>query len=317
MAGIAASSPTLTTAPSAQQQGFVRRHPVVAYFCLTSAISWGSVLWIVGGPGRIPGTPEEIVALFPAVYLATVAGPSLAGIAMTGLVAGSAGLRELVARLVRWRVGAGWYAVALLTAPLSVVVTLLALSLASPTFLPGFLTTGGKAFGPGGLITGADFGLVVGLGLATGFLEELGWTGFAIPRLRPRHGVFAIGVLVGFLWGAWHFLSNLAGSDISPGAPPLALSLPVLLFSFLPPYRVLMVWVYDRTGSLLVSVLMHASLVTFWLVATPPGIAGVPLMIWYVAWAAALWGAVAAVRVANRRSPSSPQDSRALEPAGA
>jgi uncharacterized protein len=60
-----------------------------------------------------------------------------------------------------------------------------------------------------------------------------------------------------------------------------------------------MVWVYDRTGSLLVAMLMHASLVVFWLISTPPGIAGVPLVTWYLAWAAVLWVGVAAVAVAN------------------
>ena len=93
-------------------------------------------------------------------------------------------------------------------------------------------------------------------------------------------------------------------SDTSSGALFLALFLAVLLFSFLPPYRVLMVWVYDHTGSLLVAMLMHASLVMFWLLATPRGIAGVPQMIWYLAWAAVLWIVVGGVASARRRQPS-------------
>ncbi|HEX5418241.1 MAG TPA: CPBP family intramembrane glutamic endopeptidase, partial [Chloroflexota bacterium] len=248
-------------------KAFINGHAVLTYFALAFAISWGGVLVIIGGIAGIPGTPEETTTLFPVVYLATVAGPSLTSILMVGLVAGREGYRELFSRLLRWRVSARWYAVALLASPLSVIATLLTLSLLSPAFLPGFLRMSDGASAPGALAT--PFGVVVGVAVVTGFLEELGWTGFAIPRLRPRYGVLATGLLVGLLWGAWHFVSNVWASNPEP--VPIALFMAALLFSFLPPYRVLMVWVYDRTGSLLVAMLMHASLVTFWLISTPPG----------------------------------------------
>jgi uncharacterized protein len=126
-------------------KAFIKRHPLLTYFALTFAISWGGVLLVIGGPDGIPGTSEETTKLFPLVYLTTVAGPSLAGILLTGLVGGRASLREFLSLLLRWRVGARWYAVALLTAPLSVMATLFALSLLSPEFLPGILTTSDKA----------------------------------------------------------------------------------------------------------------------------------------------------------------------------
>lgn len=71
-------------------RAFIKRHAVLTYFVLTFVISWGATLLVIGGPGRIPATPEEIPRLFPAVYLATVAGPSLAAILLTGLVGGRA-----------------------------------------------------------------------------------------------------------------------------------------------------------------------------------------------------------------------------------
>jgi uncharacterized protein len=272
-------------------RAFIKRHPVLSYFVLAFAISWGGILPIIGGVGAIPGTAEQTTKLFPAVYLVTVAGPSLAGLLLTGLTGGWTAFRELGSRLLKWRVGARWYAVALLTTPLTVMATLLSLSLISPEFLPGFLTTSVKA-------SMLQFGFVASLGLLTGLLEELGWTGFAIPRLLGRHGVFATGLFVGLLWGAWHFLSNIWGSGTSSGVP-LALFMPAILFSFLPPYRVLMVWVYERTESLLVAILMHASLVAFWIISTPVGMVGVPLVTWYLVWAAALWAVVGAVAMAN------------------
>jgi membrane protease YdiL (CAAX protease family) len=272
-------------------KAFIKSHPLSSYFALAFAISWGGMLLIIGGPGAIPATAEDTTKLFPAVYLVTVAGPSLAGILLTGLTGGWAGLRELGSRLLKWRVGARWYAVALLTTPLTVMATLLSLSLISPEFLPGFLTTSVKA-------SMLQFGFVASVGLLTGLLEELGWTGFAIPRLLGRHGVLATGLFVGLLWGAWHFLSNIWGSGTSSGVP-LALFMPAILFSFLPPYRMLMVWVYERTESLLVAILMHASLVAFWIISTPVGMVGVPLVTWYLVWAAALWAVVGAVAMAN------------------
>ena len=221
-------------------KAFIKSHPLLTYFALAFAISWGGVL-IVVGPGGIPGTTEQFETLFPFAILAMLAGPSVAGLLLTGLVHGRAGFRELLSRLLRWRVGARWYAVALLTAPLSVMAVLLALSLASPEFLPGIFTTTGKA-------TLLLMGIAVGLG--AGIFEELGWTGFAVPRLRLRYGVLATGLIVGVLWGAWHFLVNFWASGSFSGALPWQCSsCPRSSSPFLPAYRVLMVWVYDRTGA--------------------------------------------------------------------
>ena len=142
---------------------------------------------------------------------------------------------------------------------------------------------------------------MIGL-IGGGFLEELGWTGFAVLGLRRHYGVFTTGLIVGFLWGAWHFLPTFWGSGDSSGALSLSLLLPPCLFyvGVLPAYRVLMVWVYDRTGeSLLVAMLMHASLTASSLFILAPSAKGVSLMIYYLLLAAALWVIVAAVAVAN------------------
>jgi len=272
-------------------KAFIKKHPVLTYFALTFAISWGGILMVIG-PGGILGTKEVSEGLMPFVYLATLLGPSLAGILLTGLVDGRAGFRELLSRLLRWRVGARWYAVALLTAPLLITATLFVLSLTSPVFLPVIVTTDDKV---SLLLTGIVMGLVVG------FFEELGWTGFAVPRLRLRYGGLTTGLIVGLLWGAWHF-PLFSGSVSSSGALPPALYLSVLLFSFLPAYRVLMVWVYDRTGSLLVAMLMHAPLAASQLILIPLAISGVQVVTYDLVFAAALWVFVAAVAVAQRRA---------------
>jgi membrane protease YdiL (CAAX protease family) len=90
-------------------------------------------------------------------------------------------------------------------------VILFALSLTSPVFLPGVLTTSDKA---PLLLLGIVSSLIEGL------FEELGWTGFAVPELRWHHGVFATGLIVGVLWGAWHFLVILWSAAVSPEGSP-------------------------------------------------------------------------------------------------
>lgn len=275
----------------AAMKAFVERNPLSTFYTLVFAVSWGGILLVIGGPAEIPAPAAEGERLFPLVYLAMLAGPILAAILLTGLLGGRAGLHEYLARLFRWRVGGRWYAVALLTAPLAVLGTLLPLSLSFREFLPGIFATGGKA---SLLLSG------VAVGLGAGF-EELGWTGFATPALRRRHSVLATGLVVGVLWGAWHFLVTLWGSGTPSGALSLELFLPALVFyaAVLPVFRVLMVWVYDRTESLLVGMLMHASLTASVPFILMPNVNGVQLIAWYGLLTAALWVVVGAVAIAN------------------
>jgi membrane protease YdiL (CAAX protease family) len=276
-------------------KAFIKRHPLLSYFALAFAISWGSMLFAVGlGPGGFSATPQQVQMAVPYAVPAMILGPSVASILLTGLLFGRAGLCEFRSRLLRWRVGARWYAVALLTAPLSIMAVLLALSLLSPEFLPRIFTASDK---PILFLMGNAVGLVAGI------FEELGWTGFAVPTLlRLPYGVLSTGLIVGVLWGAWHFFVNFWGSGVTSGELSLAIFLPVWLLGTLvgslTAYRVLMVWVYERTGSLLVAMLMHVSLATFTFILTPP-LGGAPYWVIGSAYAAALWVVVAAIAVAQ------------------
>lgn len=268
---------------------FIKRHPVLVYYILVFAISWGGILLVVG-PRGFPGTTEEtdsLLSLF--VVMALFAGPSISGIFMTGLIHGRAGFRNLLFRLLRWRVAARWYAVALLFAPFLVAAVLLALRLFSTEFVPGIVSTSNKV---GFLLFGIAWALIGG-----GLLEELGWTGFVVPELRRRYSPFTTGLLMGLLWGVWHLLITIWMSGTSSGAFSLAIFLPGMLFHIvsLTAFRVLLVCVYDRTGSLLVVMLMHASLSASRIILNPPGLALVPGLIYDLLVAAALWVVVAAV----------------------
>ena len=264
---------------------FIKRHPVTTYYALVFAISWGTWLLLTGG------APMRSDPRFMFIVLAAPVAPAIAGLLMIGLTAGRVGYRELLARLLRWRVQVRWYGVALLPAPLVAIMTavLLALSLRSPEFLPAIFTTTDPV---GLLLPGLIGGLLVGL------CEELGWTGFAIPHLRLRYGVLTTGLLVGVVWGAWH-APLFSRSNSFAGALPLLLLL-VQLFSWLPAYRVLMVRVYDHTGSLLVAILMHVSLAATSIIIAPTAISDMQSLTSILVSAVIWWLLVAVVTLANR-----------------
>jgi membrane protease YdiL (CAAX protease family) len=250
-----------------------------------------------GGFSGIPGTVKEFETLLLPAVLAMLAGPSVAGILCTWFFQGTSGLSELLSRLLRWRVDVRWYALALVAAPLAVAATLLVLSLYSPIYRPGILTT-----------STPWLHLVLGIatGLAAGFFEELGWTGFATPQLRRRYSVFLTGIIIGLAWGLWHLLAVWWGSSATSGGLSMALYLPVMLFSFLLPYRVLMTWVYERTGNLLIGMLMHAALIASVRMFDPLAISGVPILIYNLALGAVLWGAAAPLILSGSASERRP-----------
>jgi len=259
----------------------IRKHAALFYFTLAFVISWGGIAAIVG-PGNIPGTSDSATTLFPFVYLAMLIGPSLGGILLTGLVDGRAGYRSYFSRLIRLRVHFRWYLLTFVAVPLFIFVLLLLLSLISPLYLPGLLIAENKL----GLIIS---GLSIGIG--AGLFEELGWTGFVTPRLRQRYGVLVTGLLVGLLWGVWHFLATFWGSGDAEGnfVPDLFWAPFVFYVGVLPAYRTLMVWVHDHTGSMLMAIFMHGMLTACTVVVLAPAAVGAMLAWYYIVLTVLLW----------------------------
>jgi membrane protease YdiL (CAAX protease family) len=163
------------------------------------------------------------------------------------------------------------------------------LSRFSDTFIPAILAGKTEVAGPmpaSSVLAFVTAGVAIGVG--AGFFEELGWTGVAVPRMLRRHGILWTGVGVGLVWGAWHFLAIWWGSADAFGSIPVPLYLAVALFAFLPPYRVLMAWVYRNTQSLLIGILMHASLTTS-MILLGPAVSGADLLIYDIVVGLALW----------------------------
>lgn len=217
-------------------------------------------------------------------------GPSMAGLFLTGLVHGKAGFQRLRMQLLMWRVNIRWYVYAILTTPIIASILLLILSCFSPEFNLGIFSSDEKA---GIILTGIFTGLIVGL------FEEIGWSGFIIPNLRKRYSILTTGLLVGLFWGAWHFILFWEVDSFSRTLPLLIIL--GRLFAWLPPFRVLMVWILDRTGSLLIVILTHASLVFTTTVLVPMTLTGERLLTWLLLWGAVLWIIVLAIALLKGR----------------
>ena len=263
--------PSQAPLPS-EHKTFVARHPVATYFVLTFTVSWLGAL-AVALPHFLRGEPVPKFAglmMFPAMLL----GPSVVGIVLTRVVDGPSGLRDLFSRMRRVRFPARWYA-ALLIPPTMVLTVLL--------FMKTFVSA---AFTPNRFFIGASFGL------AAGFFEEIGWMGFAFPKMRRKDNALAPAILLGLLWGAWHIpVIDYLGTSTPHGAYwlPFFLSFTAAMTAI----RVLIAWTYANTNSVLLAQLFHAISTGSLVVFSPPHISAAEESLWYALYAAALWLVVA------------------------
>jgi membrane protease YdiL (CAAX protease family) len=259
--------------PRSGLAGLIRGHPGGAYCAMTFAISWAAALcvaWPWLRRGQAPPTLAGLL-MFPAMLL----GPAISGILLTRLLGGPGALRGLGARLRVWRMG-WWYAV-LLIPPLLVYAVL--------ELLRHWVAS---AFAPNMFLLGVLFGI------PAGYLEEIGWTGFAFDALRRRRTALGAAVLLGSIWSAWHLpVVDFLGAAHPHGVYWLPFFLAFALA--MTAIRVLICWVYVNTGSVLAAQLLHmastGALVVFGAArADPPQEA-----FWYALYGLALWGVVAAV----------------------
>ncbi|HNN94237.1 MAG TPA: CPBP family intramembrane metalloprotease, partial [Pseudomonadota bacterium] len=80
--------------------------------------------------------------------------------------------------------------------------------------------------------------------------EEIGWRGFALPRMQRRMSRLSAALLLGVLWGLWHLMMNIvAGVSLTMNLASILMLIPgSLIFS----------WLYNRSGgSLLIAILLH------------------------------------------------------------
>lgn len=252
---------------------FIARHQLVVYFVCTFAISWTGALAVAAPEWMRTHSLSKMTGLlmFPVMLL----GPAVMGIALTRIVGGAESLKELFAQMRRARVGK-WYA-GLLIPPVLILLVLLALAVCvSPVYTPN------------------RFFIGVSFGLAAGFLEEIGWTGFAFRTLLARGSGFLGAVMLGLIWGLWH----LPVIDFLGTAWPHGSYLPAFFFAFvaaMTAIRVLIAWLYAKTRSVLLAQLMHVSSTGSLVALSPPRATAGQEAFWYCAYAGALWVVVAFV----------------------
>jgi len=260
--------------------------PLIAYFAMAFGFSWGAIA-AIALPSGVPGHADVVASRAPALFGAMVTGPVLASLVLTALLGGRAGLRDLARRMTRWRAGARSYAV-LLAAPAILVVLLGTLSLVSPSFMPSVFTVAR----PAQVIV-----LAIAGGLAAGFFEEIGWSGFATPRLLARYSVLQSGLALGVLWAIWHAAADYWSTGMMWGPAWGAHFLEWIVA--LTAYRVLMTWLYARTRSVLLAQLAHASFTGSQLLLWPSSAPTSAGLTWYALFALAL--AVLATLVVRAR----------------
>jgi uncharacterized protein len=205
----------------------VRKYPLSAFFVLACALSW----W-----------PWILYSLDLAPYPIVGFGPFLAALIVLAITEGKRGVVGLLRRMVRWRVGLQWYAVALL---LPVVVTLAAAAL--NVYLLGAQRTSSAADLGGWPYFLQTFFLWLLIPGLAGTWEEPGFRGYALPRLQVGRSALLASLILGVLWAFWHLPFVVTGEDIWIDA---------ILLTF--EWSIVYTWLFNNAkGSVLIVMLFH------------------------------------------------------------
>jgi uncharacterized protein len=225
--------------------------------------------WVLGqdGAGLLPINISQTASGYLNAT-AILAGPTLSAFIMTATTEGREGVRRLLGRLVLWRVGFRWYLFALIGVPLIMLLGTMVYSME----LPNLAALGGPSYLLGYL---ASFALVTVLGGP--LLEEIGWRGFALPRMERLHGPLLASLILGVLWALWHLPEFLVPSWAASSGGSSILSI-ILFIVFAITVTVVITWVFNNTrASVLLAILVHSSIDTF----------TIPLAAIFPAWAIA------------------------------
>ena len=209
---------------------------MILYFLLVFAVSWA--LWFAANAVTEPVV--RTVLIYTGVFT-----PGMIALALTRLHHGSSGVQRLLRRLIKFDVGVRWFAFALFF--MAAVKLLVAL-------IVRIETGAWPAFGSEPLPL--MFGAAIFSALTGGQIgEELGWRGYALPRMAGPLGLGPASIALGVIWAAWHLpLFFILGGDTVGQSFPFYLAQVVAV-------SIAIAWVYMKTnGSLSVTMLLHAAI---------------------------------------------------------
>ena len=227
----------------------IKKYALVIFFVLAYLFTWSN--WL---PQALNSRGVTSIQVPGFLTLLAGYGPALAAIIVASLAHGRQGLRELFGRLFRWRVGIQWYLIALF---LPVLITLLVITLNNLTggATPDF-SVAGFPFGPAETPLWQKI-LILLLVFTLGFDglgEELGWRGFALPKLLERYSPLVSSLILGALWAVWHFPYALSEGSFLSVVPLHWFFINLLAVS------IIYTWIFINTnGSLLLALLFHAA----------------------------------------------------------
>jgi membrane protease YdiL (CAAX protease family) len=235
---------------------FIKKYEIIIFYCITLGITWTGwfmldtfIMPLVENGANFDKLIFEqgqyhliLISLFGSI---SVFGPGIAAFISIAIVDGKTGVRELIKKILGWRVPLFWYAAALV--------------------LPILIKYGGYVFNAlflSGTLS-VDFAAISSLMfipifieqlIPSGGQEEVGWTGFAQLRLQERYSVFKstlIKVIMGWVWHLPLYLvfswNSLFGGDIW------------LFLWYYIPIGFIYTWLFNNTDSILIPAVLHAS----------------------------------------------------------
>ena len=226
-------------------KALVGRQPLVSMYIILFALGWsGLILQVLNSQGSL----SMSLPLFAFVQILTGWAPGIAAVLITAIIAGRAGVRDLMRRFLIWRVGFQWYMIALFLLA-AIILGGIGLHVLFGGDMPKIPAAGSSL-----LNTAIVFLVLIVLGLLLN-TEEIAWRGFALPRLQSRYGVLIGGLLLVIPEVMLHLPLFMDKTN------PFFQTVGIYWFSA---FSVAMVFIYifvfNKTrGSLLLVTLMHAS----------------------------------------------------------
>lgn len=219
----------------------MKKHPLFWFFILTFLITWGLAGLFFSFQSFFEGIFGKISATNP-IFVLAVWGPNIAAVIVT-LAQGERGaLKALLKRFLPVRVRFWWYLAAIVMIPLAGI--LINLVTARPlTFV--------------GQPVAVSLSMMLAILISGPLGEELGWRGFALPRMLRKRSALAAGLLLGLIWGLWHL-----PTFFTPGLPQAGLQIPAFVLSAVS-LSVIVTWIFVNTGQNLFLIFLFHYFVNF------------------------------------------------------